>query len=65
MKILLALRDQGNTVIVIEHNVDVIRCADWIVDLGPGGGAAGGRLVCEGPVSAVKACPESFTGRFL
>ena len=43
MKILLALRDQGNTVIVIEHNVDVIRCADWIVDLGPGGGAAGGR----------------------
>ena len=65
MKILLALRDQGNTVIVIEHNLDVIRCADWIVDLGPGGGAAGGRLVCEGPVAAVKACPESFTGRFL
>ena len=65
MKILLALRDQGNTVIVIEHNLDVIRCADWIVDLGPGGGAAGGRLVCEVPVAAVKACPESFTGRFL
>ena len=65
MKILLALRDQGNTVIVIEHNVDVIRCADWIVDLGPGGGDAGGRLVCEGPVAAVKACPESFTGRYL
>ena len=65
MKILLSLRDQGNTIIVIEHNLDVIRCADWIVDLGPGGGNAGGNLVCEGPVSAVKACPASFTARFL
>ena len=65
MKLLLRLRDQGNTIIVIEHNIDVIRCADWIVDLGPGGGDAGGTLVCEGPVSAVKACKASFTGRFL
>ena len=65
MKILLELRNQGNTVVVIEHNTDVIRCADWIIDLGPGGGDAGGRLVCEGPVSAVKACKASFTGRFL
>ncbi|MBR3221460.1 MAG: excinuclease ABC subunit UvrA [Kiritimatiellae bacterium] len=65
MKILLELRDQGNTVIVIEHNVDVMRCADWIVDLGPGGGDAGGSLVCEGPPSAVRACADSFTGRFL
>ena len=65
MKLLLRLRDQGNTIIVIEHNIDVIRCADWIVDLGPGGGDAGGTLVCEGPVSAVKACRASFTGRFL
>ena len=65
MRLLLRLRDQGNTVIVIEHNVDVIRCADWIVDLGPGGGDSGGRLVCEGPVAAVRACPDSATGRFL
>ena len=65
MKLLLRLRDQGNTVIVIEHNVDVMRCADWIVDLGPGGGDAGGELVCEGPISAIKACKSSITGRFL
>jgi excinuclease ABC subunit A len=65
MKLLLRLRDQGNTIIVIEHNIDVIRCADWIVDLGPGGGDSGGTLVCEGPVSAVKACKASFTGRFI
>ena len=65
MKILLKLRDQGNTVVVIEHNLDVIRSADWIIDLGPGGGDKGGNLVCEGPVSAIKACKESVTGRFL
>ena len=65
MRLLLKLRDQGNTIVVIEHNVDVMRCADWIVDLGPGGGDAGGRLVCEGPVAAVRACGESVTGRFL
>ena len=65
MKILLRLRDQGNTVIVIEHNVDVMRCADWIVDLGPGGGDAGGTLVAEGPIAAIKACKKSVTGAFL
>jgi len=65
MKLLLQLRDQGNTVIVIEHNVDVMRCADWIVDLGPGGGDAGGELVCEGPLATVKACPRSVTAKFL
>ena len=65
MKILLMLRDQGNTVVVIEHNVDVMRCADWIVDLGPGGGDAGGSLVVEGPVAAVKACKKSVTAAFL
>ena len=65
MRLLMRLRDQGNTIIVIEHNVDVIRSADWIVDLGPGGGDSGGRLVCEGPVAAVRACPDSATGRFL
>ena len=65
MKILLQLRDQGNTVVVIEHNLDVIRSADWIIDLGPGGGDKGGNLVCEGPVSAIKACKNSVTGKFI
>ena len=65
MKLLLRLRDQGNTVIVIEHNLDVIRSADWIIDLGPGGGDKGGNLVYEGPVSAIKACKNSITAKFL
>ena len=65
MKLLLTLRDAGNTVVVIEHNVDVMRCADWIIDLGPGGGDAGGNLVVEGPPDAVRRCPASFTARFL
>ncbi len=65
MALLLKLREAGNTVVVIEHNVDVMRCADWIIDLGPGGGDMGGNLVCEGPPSAIKACKESVTGRFL
>ena len=65
MKILLKLRDQGNTVVVIEHNLEVIRSADWIIDLGPGGGDKGGNLVCEGPVSAIRACKNSVTGKFL
>ena len=65
MKLLLRLRDQGNTIVVIEHNIDVIKCADWIVDLGPGGGDAGGNLVCQGTVDDIRACKESVTGRFL
>ena len=65
MSLLLKLRDAGNTVVVIEHNVDVMRCADWIIDLGPGGGDMGGNLVCEGPPAAIKACAASVTGRFL
>ncbi len=65
MKILLKLRDQGNTIVVIEHNLDVIRSADWIIDLGPGGGRTGGRLVVQGPLATVQACSASETGRFL
>ena len=65
MKILSGLRDQGNTIVVIEHNLDVIRSADWIIDLGPNGGDGGGRLVCEGPVGKIRACRASVTGRFL
>ena len=65
MKLLLQLRDQGNTIVVIEHNTDVMKCADWIIDLGPGGGDKGGTLVCEGPITKIKACKESVTGRFI
>ena len=65
MGLLLKLRDQGNTVVVIEHNLDVIGCADWIIDLGPGGGAGGGELVCEGTVDDIMKCEKSFTGAFL
>ncbi|MBR7180871.1 MAG: excinuclease ABC subunit UvrA [Kiritimatiellae bacterium] len=65
MRILLALRDQGNTVVVIEHNTDVIGLADWIVDLGPGGGSLGGELVAEGPPSLVRSSPRSVTARFI
>ena len=55
----------GNTVLVIEHNLDVIKCADWIIDLGPEGGDGGGRIVAEGTPEEVAACPESFTGQYL
>jgi excinuclease ABC subunit A len=56
---------RGDTVVLVEHHLDLIRNSDWIVDLGPGGGDAGGRLVAEGPVEAIVACEESWTGRFL
>ena len=59
------LVDAGATVIVIEHDLDVIRASDWILDMGPGGGEAGGRLVAEGTPSQVAACPESITGRYI
>ncbi len=65
LRLLLKLRDQGNTIVVIEHNLDVIRSADWIIDLGPGGGDKGGHLVVEGPLAKVKSCRESETARFL
>jgi excinuclease ABC subunit A len=59
------LVDGGNTVVVIEHNLDVIRAADWIVDLGPEGGEAGGRIVAEGTPEDIARTPESFTGQYL
>ena len=59
------LRDVGNTLVVIEHNLDVIKCADWIIDLGPEGGSGGGRLMAEGPPEHVAECVESHTGQFL
>jgi excinuclease ABC subunit A len=63
--VLHQLRDHGNTVIVIEHNLDVIKTADWIVDLGPEGGDGGGRIIAEGTPEQVAAEPGSHTGRFL
>ena len=65
LHVLHRLVDKGNTVIVIEHNMDVIKTADWIVDLGPEGGAAGGEIVVEGTPEEVAANPVSHTGRFL
>ena len=64
-RLLLKLRDQGNTIIVIEHNIDVMRSADWLVDLGPGGGDSGGRIVAEGTVEQVKKSSASITAKFL
>ena len=65
LNVLHRLVDKGNTVVVIEHNMDVIKTADWIVDLGPEGGAAGGEIVVEGTPEEVAANPVSHTGRFL
>jgi excinuclease ABC subunit A len=65
LQVLFKLRDAGNTMMVIEHNMDVIKCADWIVDLGPEGGEAGGRIVAEGPPEAVARAEASHTGRYL
>jgi excinuclease ABC subunit A len=63
--VLARLRDEGNTVVVIEHNLDVIKTADWIVDLGPEGGDGGGALVVEGTPEQVAGCAASHTGRYL
>jgi excinuclease ABC subunit A len=65
LNVLHRLRDAGNTVVVIEHNLDVIKSADWVVDLGPEGGAGGGRIVAAGTPEQVAATPESHTGRYL
>lgn len=65
LKVLHRLRDQGNTVVVIEHNLDVIKTADWIIDLGPEGGEGGGRIIAEGTPESVAEHPESFTGYYL
>jgi len=63
--VLARLRDAGNTIVVIEHNLDVIRSADWIVDLGPEGGSGGGRVVASGTPEEITRVPESHTGRYL
>jgi excinuclease ABC subunit A len=65
VKVLQAMVDQGNTVVVIEHNLDVIKCADHVIDMGPEGGSAGGRIVAAGTPEEIAAQPKSHTGRFL
>ena len=65
LQVLFRLRDQGNTIIVIEHNLDVIKTADWVIDLGPEGGNRGGEVLAEGTPESVAACAHSYTGQFL
>lgn len=65
LEVLQKLVEGGNTVLVIEHNLDVIKCADYLIDLGPEGGDGGGNIVCTGTPEEVAACAESFTGQYL
>jgi len=65
LDVLSKLVDQGNTIVVIEHNLDVIRCADWVIDLGPEGGGAGGRVVAAGTPESVAKAKDSATGLLL
>ncbi|MBV9522577.1 MAG: ATP-binding cassette domain-containing protein, partial [Alphaproteobacteria bacterium] len=65
LEVLHALVDTGNTVLVIEHNLEVIKTADWIIDLGPEGGSGGGRIVATGTPEAVAEAEESYTGQYL
>ena len=65
LEVLFRLRDAGNTLLIIEHNLDVIKTADWIIDLGPEGGSGGGKIVAEGPPEKIVHVPASFTGHYL
>ena len=65
LKVIHRLRDQGNTLVIIEHNLDVIKTADWVVDLGPEGGAGGGQIIASGTPEQVAKNPASFTGKYL
>ena len=65
LEVLIALRDAGSTVVVIEHQLDVIKMADWIVDMGPEGGDGGGHVVFQGTVKDILQCKKSHTGKFL
>jgi len=65
LRVLQRLRDEGNTIVVIEHNLDVIKTADWIIDLGPEGGTGGGNIVAIGTPEDIARVPESYTGKFL
>src|SRR6188472_3319991 len=65
LEVLMKLRNAGNTIIVIEHNLEMIKCADWIIDLGPEGGEGGGEIVGEGPPEKIAGLPGSYTGQYL
>lgn len=65
MESLNRLVEQGHTVAIIEHNLDVIKCADHVIDIGPEGGEAGGNVVATGTPEQIAACPDSYTGRYL
>jgi len=65
LEVLHRLVDKGNTVVVIEHNLDVVKTADWVIDLGPEGGELGGRVVAEGPPEKIAQAKASHTGQFL
>ncbi len=65
LEVLFKLRASGNTLLVIEHNLDVIKTADWVIDLGPEGGAGGGRIVAQGTPEEVARCAASHTGQYL
>jgi excinuclease ABC subunit A len=65
LKVIAQLRDAGNTIVIIEHNLDVIKTADWIIDMGPEGGAGGGRVLATGTPEEIAQCKESFTGYYL
>jgi excinuclease ABC subunit A len=65
LEVLFKLRETGNTLLIIEHNLDVIKTADWIIDLGPEGGAGGGKIIAEGPPEKIIQYAQSYTGQYL
>ena len=65
MKSFNALIDKGHSIVVIEHNLDVIKCADWVIDLGPEGGDGGGQIIAEGTPNEICKNRNSYTGKFL
>jgi excinuclease ABC subunit A len=65
LKVIQKLRDQGNTLVVIEHNLDVIKTADWVIDLGPEGGIGGGYIIAQGSPKDISSNPQSITGIYL
>ena len=65
LKIIYTLRDKGNTIIIIEHNLDVIKTADWVIDIGPEGGIKGGAIIDEGTPEKISKNKKSFTGKYL
>jgi excinuclease ABC subunit A len=65
MDVMQRLVDKGNSIICIEHNLDVIRCSDWVIDLGPEGGSDGGLIVAEGSPKKVAQSKKSYTGKYL